>query len=236
MVSARRKLQLIGSFGALILLAVALGCNGFFVDPQLVSIALSPPTPSLLAGGTGQQMTAIGTYDDGSKNYNLNAKVTWTMSPSGFATITQAGLLTGTVATTSPVTLTATVLDISGTTSFTVSLNNVTAISVQPSSQTVSAAGGLPVCLQALATVSGSTTPVDISASATWTFLIQNTSTVETGLVPNSGLNCTAGAPFTIGNLSPNAAPVNLNVTASYPAVGGGTITSTNVVVVNITQ
>jgi hypothetical protein len=237
MVSTPRKLQLIASFTVLVLMAMAMGCNGFFVDPQLVSIAISPPTPSLLAGGTGQQMTSIGTYNDGSKNYNLNAKVTWTMNPSGFGTITQAGLLTGTVATTSPVTLTATVLDISGTTTFTVSLNNVTAINVQPTSQTVSVASGLPVCLQALATVSGSTTPVDISSSATWKFVIQNTSTVETGLVPTAALTCTSGGqPFAIGTLSPNPAPVTLNVTASYPSVSGGTITSTNTVIVNISQ
>src|SRR6201993_5248244 len=113
MVSTQRKLQILGSFGILFFFALAVGCSGFFVDPQLVSIALSPPTPSLLVGGTGQQMTAIGTYDDGSKNYNLNSKVIWTMSPQGFATITPAGLLTGTAATTSSVPLAATVLDIS---------------------------------------------------------------------------------------------------------------------------
>ena len=235
MVSTQRKLQLLGSFGILFFFALAVGCSGFFVDPVLVSIALSPPTPSLLVGGTGQQMTAIGTYDDGSKNYNLNSKVIWTMSPQGFATITPAGLLTGTAATTSPVTLTATVLDISGTTTFTVNLNNVTAITVQPASQSVSASSGSPVCLQALATVSGATAPLDVSSSATWNFVVQNTTTPETGLTKSTILTCTSGQPFAIGTLSPNAAPVALNVTASYVSAGG-TVTSTNVVVVGITQ
>lgn len=235
MVSTRRKLQILGSFAVLFLFALAVGCSGFFVDPALVSIALTPPTPSLLIGGTGQQMTAIGTYDDGSKNYNLNSKVVWTMSAQGFATITPGGLLTGTAATSSPVTLTATHLDISGTTTFTVNLNNVTAITVQPTSQTISAASGSPVCLQALATVSGSSSPLDVSTSASWSFFIQNTTTPETGLSISTALSCSSGVAFAIGTLSPNPAPVVLNPRAAYTSASG-TITSNNVVIVNITQ
>jgi hypothetical protein len=76
---------------------------------------------------------------------------------------------------------------------------------------------------------------LDVSTSATWNFVIQNTRTPETGLTKSTTLTCSSGQPFAIGTLSPNPAPVSLNATASY-ASASGTVTSTNVVVVGITQ
>ena len=52
-------------FAALSLLALAAGCRGFFVNPTLQSITVAPSTGSVAPAGT-IQMTATGTFDDGS--------------------------------------------------------------------------------------------------------------------------------------------------------------------------
>jgi len=223
------KLQLVLSFTALFLLALALGCNGFFVDPVLVSIVVAPPTPTLVVGGSGQQMTAFGTFDDGSQK-NINSTVAWTMNPPGYATITAAGLLTGTSPSPSTVTLQASDQAVVGSTTFQV-FSNITSITVSPATQSVSVSSGTPFCLQATASTSAGSQ--DISATATWTFTDPNNQTVG-GITKTTG-SCT-GQAFQIGTLTPSETlPVTLSVTASAPASGGGTVTS-NSVKVGLTQ
>ena len=51
-------------FGAIV--SILTGCDGFFIDPALTAVTVTPSSPSVTIGGT-QQMTATGTYDDGSK-------------------------------------------------------------------------------------------------------------------------------------------------------------------------
>src|ERR1700746_537405 len=78
-----------------VVLATTWACEGFFVDPILVTLVVTPPTPTLVVGGESVQMTAFGTFDDGSKK-NLNSSVIWTMNPPGYATIDKGGMLRGT--------------------------------------------------------------------------------------------------------------------------------------------
>ena len=54
-------LTIVVASGGLVLPA----CKGFIVNPTLSSIALTPETPSVTVGST-EQMTATGTYSDGS--------------------------------------------------------------------------------------------------------------------------------------------------------------------------
>jgi DNA-binding beta-propeller fold protein YncE len=72
----------------------------------LVSIAITPPTPSI-ALGTTQQLTATGTYTDNSTQ-NLSAQVTWASATASVATISNAagsnGLATSVAAGTSGIT------------------------------------------------------------------------------------------------------------------------------------
>jgi hypothetical protein len=88
--------------------------------PVLVSIAVTPASPSIAAGVT-QQLTAIGTYGNGS-TVNLTSTVTWTSSSTGVATISNAsgsqGLVTATGAGTT--TIEATSGSVSGFTILTV--------------------------------------------------------------------------------------------------------------------
>jgi len=85
----KRKLQLLAAFTTLFLLAFAVGCTGFFVNPTLTSLAIGPQTFTLTEGQS-QQMAATGTYDDGTTK-DLTGKVSWSSSDSTCATVTSPG-------------------------------------------------------------------------------------------------------------------------------------------------
>jgi hypothetical protein len=94
-----RKLPLTLAFGVLIGLAFGASCNGFFVDPVLTSIAISPTTPQVELSKT-LQLSVFGTYDDGSRK-QVNSGVNWSTSPTGIISIDPAtnvmtGIATGT--------------------------------------------------------------------------------------------------------------------------------------------
>ncbi len=83
----------------------------------LVSVAVTPANPSLTTLAS-QQMTATGTYGDGSTR-DLTASAAWSSSAVSIATISNTGLVTTVAAGTS--TIAATVGSINGTASLTVS-------------------------------------------------------------------------------------------------------------------
>jgi hypothetical protein len=67
MSSSRRQLQLVASFGFLLLMAIGVGCHGFFVDPTLVSMSVQTLESTTLSNvGSTLQLQASGAYDDGS--------------------------------------------------------------------------------------------------------------------------------------------------------------------------
>jgi hypothetical protein len=227
MAKTRPKFQLVAPLGVLLFVAAAaMSCNGFFVDPILQTITVTPATPGILVGGT-QQMTATGTYDDGSRK-NITGTSSWTSSDLTVATVTASGgLVTGVGAGTA--TIQATNEIISGSTTVTVSLTGVTAITAAPSSQSVAVSAGLPFCLTATAQPGGQ----DISATATWTFTDPNNQ-VESGVTKTTTTSCT-GQAFTIGTLAPTAAPTTLGAVASAPGAGSTTVNSNEVTII-VTQ
>jgi hypothetical protein len=89
-------------------------------QPTVVSIAVTPATPTI-ASGTAIQLTAVATYSDGSTQ-SVTAQATWTSSDAAVATVSNAsgsqGLTTGIAAGTS--TITATLGGVSATASLTV--------------------------------------------------------------------------------------------------------------------
>lgn len=138
MPSSKRKLQILGAFGAFFLCALAVGCQGFFVNPVLTSIAISPTSPQVEVGKT-QVLQAFGTYDDGSRKL-ITSGVNWSSDTVGVATINTAnGTLTGVSPGQSNITASAQAL--SGTATATVLLTNVTAITVDPTSGSVTRGG-----------------------------------------------------------------------------------------------
>lgn len=66
---------------------------GYLSDNPLISMSISPTTPSITAGST-QQLTATGTYADGT-TADLTSSVTWSMFSTDIATISSGGLATG---------------------------------------------------------------------------------------------------------------------------------------------
>jgi hypothetical protein len=212
MLSTRRKLQFIGSFVVLFLVALGIGCNGFFVDPVLQTVTVTPAGTGILIGAT-QQMTATGIYDDGSQK-NITGTSSWTTSDQTIATVIPTGGLVKGIGT-GTATIQATHGIVSGSTTVIVQ-QQVTSILVTPSSQSVSASGNVPFCLQAIAQPGSQ----DIStlSTTTWTFTAGG-QTETAGIAKNGSATCT-GQGFLITGTA--LAPVGPPTTLSAVATNGG--------------
>src|SRR5215471_190930 len=78
----------------LLILGVAPGCSGFFVNPTLSSLAIGPQNQTITATPAQTlQMSATGTFSDGSTQ-DLTGKARWSSSTPSCATISGAGLVT----------------------------------------------------------------------------------------------------------------------------------------------
>ena len=210
MLSRKKKLQLVAAFATLLLFAAGVACNGFFVDPVLTSMTVGP-TATINQGGTVQE-SAIGTYNDGSTKI-LSSGVQWSSSASTTASVSNSGLVTGVAAGTA--TITAGFQATSGTSSITVNLGNATALKIQPSTANITANGGTQT-FTALATVTGQSAPVDVSATATWS------------LSDQTDYSITQGAdPATVLALSTSTAGQRITVTATYQSTQQLTATAT---------
>jgi hypothetical protein len=159
--NCRGAKKLVASGALLVLLAAATGCDGFFVDPTLTAIAITPATPSVVQTKS-QQLTATGSFDDGSVS-SMTSKVTWSSSDSSTVTVSSTGLVTG--LNPGSATISASSANISGSTTVGVTTANLASIQVSPS--TVSALTGQTVPFRAIATfVSGGT--ADITDAVIW--------------------------------------------------------------------
>jgi hypothetical protein len=230
MLKTKRKLQILAAFAVLFLSAAGLGCKGFFVNPTLTTITVDPPTPTVQQGKQ-LQMIATGTYDDGSTGTPKN--LFWSSTPTSVATIDTSGNLLGVAV--GSATVTASSANITGTTTVTVALPNVTSIKVSPSNTSIAQNG--VQSYTAMATVSGQMNPVDITATATWTitvgaspggaevasglFTLSNTGTAEV-ITPQSG--AFPSLPYVV------------TVNATYPGNGSTTITGTAELTISATQ
>ncbi|HYA22948.1 MAG TPA: Ig-like domain-containing protein [Terriglobales bacterium] len=211
MLSSKQKLQIAGAFLVLLFFATVLGCNGFFVNPTLTSIAVGP-TATIQQNGT-VQMSAVGTYNDGTTQ--SLSHVFWSSADTSVATISNSGLVTGVSPGSS--TITGASGTVSGTATVTVALSNVTGITINPTSATAAQNGGFQN-FTASATISGGS-PVDITATATWSISSVSTGNV-TDFTVTQGQNpevVTVGSSATIGERA--------TVTATYTS-GANTFTA----------
>ena len=99
----------------------------------LVSIAVTPPNPSVPIGAT-KQFTATGSFSDGSSQ-NLTSAVTWSAVSTSIASITTGGLAKGLAMGTA--TVTATSGSISGSTNLTVTNATLVSLAITPAAPTV---------------------------------------------------------------------------------------------------
>ena len=87
-----RRWRIVVGFGTLLTVALAIGCEGFFVDPVLTGMTVGPSAN--LQTGTTVQMSAVGTYNDGTTK-NLKSGVYWSSDTPTVASVTPSGLVTG---------------------------------------------------------------------------------------------------------------------------------------------
>jgi len=213
MLSRNKKLKIAGAIGTLVLVAAAVGCNGFFVDPVLTSMTVGP-TATINENGTVQE-SAVGTYNDGSQKSLSN--VTWSSDTPDVASIAASGLVTGISPGTS--TITGASGTVSGTATITVALQNVTSIKVSPNTATIPTNGGTK-SFTAQAQVAGGA-PVDVTATATWT-------ASDTSGNPATDVTLTQGVtPETVTTTSSATVGETITLTASYLSGTGVTYTST---------
>ncbi len=105
----------------------------------LTSIVVTPTGPSI-AKGTTVQLTATGTFSDGTTQ-DLTHSASWTSAPAGFATVDPNGLVTGTAV--GSATITATQAGVSGATTVTVTAAILTSIVITPANPTLVVNGSM---------------------------------------------------------------------------------------------
>ena len=188
----------------------------------LNSIAITPSTSSLAKGLT-EQMTAIGTYTDGS-TANLTSQVQWSSSAPSVATVSGTGLVS--TLSTGNATLTATLNSVSQTASLTVTAAVLESIAVTASQN--SFALGLSLQLTATGTYSDGTTQ-NLSNSATWT-----SSAPSTGMVNSMGLATGRTTGMFTAQAAYGGKTGNLPLTVTAAVLQSITVTPANVVLVNL--
>jgi len=194
----------------------------------LVSIAVTPAAPSIVAG-TDQQFTATGTYSDAT-TADLSATATWASSDAS-ATVSAAGLAHGVSAGSS--TIGATSGSVSGSTLLTVTAAPppppppVTLVSIAVTPAAPSIVAGTDQQFTATGTYSDATT-ADLSATATWASSDASATVSAAGLAHGvSAGSSTIGA--TSGSVSgstlltvtaaPPPAPVTVTVLGNVQAI-----------------
>lgn len=199
MPSNKRKLLLAGAFSALLVLALGVGCTGFFVNPTVSSITIDPSNPTVSIGQT-QQLSAAGTDSNGNAltltagTSCTGSTVCWSSDTPTVATISTGGLLSGVSAGTS--TVTASSGTASATTTATVTLGNVTSIVVTPDSISLPVSSTATTCFTAKATAGGQT--IDVSSSVTWQTANTSLITVENGEDPMCPQSLATGGTTTV--------------------------------------
>ena len=160
MLSSNKKLQIAGAVAALLAFALGVGCNGFFVNPTLTGLTVGPTTS--IGTGSTVQMTAVGTYNDGSTGTVKN--VYWSTSDSTIASVNSGGLVKGVGP--GQATITGASGTVNGSATITVTLSGITAIKVTTQDGASSITWGGSDQFVATATANGQ--QVVVTDSVTW--------------------------------------------------------------------
>lgn len=206
--------------------------------PVLLSIAVTPATPTVSAGST-QQFTATGTYSDNSTQ-DLTTSVTWSSSNTSVATISSPGGLATAVAPGSS-TITATLGSISGSTVLTVPLSISEPVTVTDSVSVVPLTLVAPIQVAAPVAyfTQGSPLGFNSTTGSQQTVGIENIGATGASLALTS-VAIPTGAPFSGGSIScfdgatqaaiPSGAFCTVTITynGSSPASDTSTLTFTD--------
>lgn len=161
----------------------------------LVSIVVTPANPSIFNGKT-QQLTATGSYNDGT-NQDITSKVSWTGAVPGVVDLSSTGLVTARGAGTA--TVSATSGSISGSDTITVPAISLVSIAISPANPSVPK--GETQQLVATGSYNDGSTQ-DLSSKVTWTGAFPGIVDLSaTGLVSALGVG-TAMITATDGSIS----------------------------------
>uniref|UniRef100_UPI002636FE6C beta strand repeat-containing protein n=1 Tax=uncultured Shewanella sp. TaxID=173975 RepID=UPI002636FE6C len=174
-------------------------------DATLTAIQITPASIALNKGNT-QQLTATGTYSDGT-SADITSSVNWLSDDMSTATVTTAGLLTAEAVGSTVVSATLDSIS-SNDSSVTVSTATLTAIQITPASVTLSK--GNTQQLTATGTYSDGTT-ADITSSVSWLSDDTSVATVTTaGLLTGEATGSTT-VSATLDSISSNDSSVVVN-------------------------
>jgi uncharacterized protein YjdB len=193
----------------------------------LMSIVVTPPTPSL-AKGTKLKLVATGTFADTTRQ-DLTAQVTWASATPAAATISNAAGSVGeaTAVALGTSVISATLTGVSGTTTLTVTDAKVVSIAVTPAAPAV--AKGTKQQFTATGTFDDGTVQ-DLTAMATWASATAATATISAGGEATTLAAGTSVISATSGTISGNSTLtvsdpklVTIVVTPAVPAISKGT-------------
>ena len=181
---------------------------------QLVSIALTPSSPSVPLGLT-RQFAATGTYTNGTTE-DLTSTVTWSSSTPAVATLSNALSSKG-LATTASVGMTTVgavdpATQISGSTTLTVTAAQLVSVAVTPASPSILA--GQTQQFTATGTYSDSST-ADLTTTATWSSSATNVASISNASGSNGLATAAASVP------AASSATITATVPGTSPPVSG---------------
>ncbi len=197
-----RRWQTVSTVLTALLISGITGCEGFFVDPLLTGVAVGPA--ATIQTGITIQMTALGTYNDGSQK-KLTSNVHWNSATPTVATIDGSGVVTGVGPGQSVISAAAET--VTGSATVTVIVANLTAIQVTSQDGFNSITYGGTEQFVATGTANGQ--QVNLTDSVTWSTNPQTIPNVS--IDPKSGLLTTT---------SGQAPAVQFDVVATDPTTG----------------
>lgn len=177
----------------------------------LASIQVTPGN-TLLAIGGAQALAATGVFSDGSR-LDITSKVSWTSSNSAAVTLDTSSSHSVAVAAGSGVsTMTATLGNISGTA--TVSVTSAALVSIQVVSSAASVPSGNTLSMSAVGTFSDNTTQ-NLTSAVTWSSDTPGTATVSNAAGSNGLLRALTAGTATIKALLRGVTSMGFGVTVS---------------------
>jgi len=179
---------------------------------SLVSIAVTPASPSIAAGLT-QQFSATGTYADGSTQ-NLTA-ATWNSATPSVASISAAGLATGAAAGTSSITAAYGSIT-SNPATLTVTPPALVSIAVTPVSTSI--ATGLTQQFSATGTYSDGSTQ-NLTAAVTWNSATPSVATISGGGLATGVARGTSSITVVHGSITSSPATLAVGEPSSITLV-----------------
>jgi Bacterial Ig-like domain (group 2) len=202
--SMKRNLRVTGAFAALATLALAVSCRGFFVNPTLTAIAISPASPQVEVNTTlTPALQVYGTYSDGSSNI-VSSGVSWSSETPSVATITSGGVLAGVSIGTSTIEASAQAVTASATA--TVFLGGISQITVSPTTNSITASGTTSPGFSFVATANGTQYPITTDNGG-----------ILTITPTTSDLTCAPSGNQEVCSGDGSVAPANYSLVMSYP-------------------